>query len=88
MQEQERVANEEAEKRLKAALTAKREPVSTSSRTAPSGGATQSVAETAGEAKPVATEGGAVEDVSMELDQSVSTAATLSQGVVFFFPHL
>jgi THO complex subunit 2 len=34
MQEQERIANEEAEKRLKAALTAKREPGVTASRVA------------------------------------------------------
>ena len=34
MQEQERIANEEAEKRLKAALTAKREPGATASRVA------------------------------------------------------
>ena len=34
MQEQERITNEEAEKRLKAALTAKREPGATASRVA------------------------------------------------------
>ena len=34
MQEQERIANEEAEKRLKATLTAKREPGATASRVA------------------------------------------------------
>jgi THO complex subunit 2 len=46
MQEQERVASEEAEKRLKAALTAKREPSASASRVA---SPTQAVAGTAPE---------------------------------------
>ncbi|KAF9569407.1 hypothetical protein CPC08DRAFT_182366 [Agrocybe pediades] len=53
MQEQERIANEEAEKRLKAALTAKREPNAASRTASP---AVSSVPPQAGDAKPSVTE--------------------------------
>jgi hypothetical protein len=64
MQEQERIANEEAEKRLKAALTAKREPGASTSRVA-------TPDDTAG-AKPEFGEGGEgpSEDTAMEVDSA------------------
>ncbi|KAI0375719.1 hypothetical protein BV20DRAFT_1059341 [Pilatotrama ljubarskyi] len=67
LQEKERVASEEAEKRLKAALTAKREPNTTASRVAsPNPGAeTPANGEMTGEAKPSAPDAQAT-DVTME----------------------
>jgi len=70
MQEQERIANEEAEKRLKAALTAKREPNVTASRTAsPAAG---NVPPQTGDAKPAASEEA---ETQMEVD-TVATVVT------------
>lgn len=51
MQEQERIANEEAEKRLKAALTAKREPGSSTSRVASPAIGASATSEPSNEAK-------------------------------------
>ncbi|GLB33487.1 putative THO complex subunit 2 N-terminus [Lyophyllum shimeji] len=70
MQEQERIANEEAEKRLKAALTAKREPIV--SRVASPSFGTPSAPEVAVETKPRIEEQPSQEDVAMEVEQSVS----------------
>ncbi|KAJ3723327.1 transcription factor/nuclear export subunit protein 2-domain-containing protein [Lentinula raphanica] len=73
MQEQQRLANEEAEKRLKAALTAKREPSITQSRIAsPIPNSTKehpSETKTASDALPTS------EDVSMEVDTSSTVPA-------------
>jgi len=64
MQEQERVANEEAEKRLKAALTAKREPSNSVSRvSSPSVG-------TKDEQKLSVPEPNSTEDVAMDTDSA------------------
>jgi THO complex subunit 2 len=71
MQEQERVANEEAEKRLKAALTAKREPNTTPSRvSSPTAGAASTAKDLSVEQKPSGTEVTLSEDVSMETDSA------------------
>lgn len=73
MQEQERVANEEAEKRLKAALTAKREPS-----VAIPGTASPTIGTTAGplpESKPLAPETSISDDVSMEAEPANSIPA-------------
>jgi hypothetical protein len=70
MQEQERIANEEAEKRLKAALTAKREP--TASRVASPSLGNSGVAEAIVDMKPRAEEAPTQEDVAMEVEQSAS----------------
>ncbi len=76
MQEKERVANEEAEKRLKAALTAKREPNATASRVAsPSPGADKNVnGETAGEPKPAVNESKSGEIVMESAEERTATA--------------
>ena len=78
MQEKERVASEEAEKRLKAALTAKREPNATVSRVAsPNPGAEHAVngnGDTAGEAKAAVTESQSG-DVVMESAEEKSATA-------------
>lgn len=71
MQEQERVANEEAEKRLKAALTAKREPSNVTSRvSSPSIGATNISKDAPGEQKISTIEPNSTEDVTMDTDSS------------------
>lgn len=71
MQEQERVANEEAEKRLKAALTAKREPSTTASRVAsPALGANGDVVKAEGTA----------EENAMEVDVSTPQVPEVCQG--------
>ncbi|KAG6897219.1 hypothetical protein C0992_003417 [Termitomyces sp. T32_za158] len=71
LQEQERKASEEAEKRLKAALTAKREPVF--SRVAsPSNLGTSCVSETSTEVKPPTEEQLPQEDVSMDAELAAS----------------
>lgn len=76
MQEQERVANEEAEKRLKAALTAKREPSNTTSCvSSPSVGAINITKDVPGEQKPIVVEPSSTEDVAMDTD---STSVCLS----------
>ncbi|KAF5387899.1 hypothetical protein D9615_000104 [Tricholomella constricta] len=74
MQEQERVANEEAEKRLKAALTAKREP--TTSRIASPKRGNSAAPDTAVDAKPRVEEPPTQEDVMMEVEQSMCVPPT------------
>lgn len=73
MQEQERVANEEAEKRLKAALTAKREPSTTASRVAsPSLNAPGDLTtDMKVDTKVIPKEGSISEDVQMEVEATV-----------------
>ena len=66
MQEQERIANEEAEKRLKAALAAKRE-----SGTAAASASRVATPDEATAVKPESTEG-AIEDAAMEVDSTSS----------------
>ena len=68
MQEQDRLAAEEAEKRLKAALTAKREPSINPSRIASPSVVTP---ENATESKPTVQDAGEVADVPMETDTQV-----------------
>jgi THO complex subunit 2 len=68
MQEQERLAGEEAEKRLKAALTAKREPGTTASRVASPAGGNVSTPESS-DPKPPATE---ESETPMEVDLTPS----------------
>jgi THO complex subunit 2 len=69
LQEQERVANEEEEKRLKAALKAKREPSAATSRvSSPSIGATGATKDTIIEQKPSGPETSSTEDVNMEAE--------------------
>lgn len=67
MAEQERIAGEEAEKRLKAALTAKREPTSASRIASPRLG-TPSLPETVVDSNPPVEDMFAQEDVSMEVE--------------------
>jgi THO complex subunit 2 len=88
MQEQERVANEEAEKRLKAALTAKREPTITSRVASPSIGNTNtnneapanSAADLIVESTP-ATEGSISEDITMDTDTNPAVVSPPSAEV-------
>lgn len=75
MQEQERIANEEAEKRLKAALTAKREPTATSRVASPSLGNT-TTPDALVEAKLRIEETSAQEDVTMEVENASATPPT------------
>ncbi|KIK65595.1 hypothetical protein GYMLUDRAFT_70692 [Collybiopsis luxurians FD-317 M1] len=74
MQEQERKANEEAEKRLKAALTAKREPSITQSRVA-SPLPTSSSADSGSQTKPGPETLPSTEDVSMDSETTASVPA-------------
>lgn len=72
MQEQERLANEEAEKRLKAALTAKREPSVSQSRVAsPLPRSTESETKPTSETVPSTSE-----DVLMESEPSSTLTTT------------
>lgn len=83
MQEQERVANEEAEKRLKAALTAKsakREPSSTPHIGSPSVTAPNTPADIPNESKPIMDKN-AAEDVSMEIETAIVAASSPSAEV-------
>jgi len=71
MQEKERVANEEAEKRLKARLSAKRDPSASASRMeSPSGANTP---RDSSEQKPPLAEGN--EDNAMDVELEVTTPA-------------
>lgn len=74
MAEQERIAGEEAEKRLKAALTAKREPASASRIASPHLG-TPIPLESTADFNPAVEEASAQEDVSMEVEASVTPSA-------------
>jgi THO complex subunit 2 len=67
MQEQDKLAAEEAEKRLKAALTAKREPSVTTSRVA---SPSPAVASDAADFKASAMESVAGDDVPMDIDSA------------------
>jgi THO complex subunit 2 len=88
MQEQERVANEEAEKRLKAALTAKREPPTASRVASPSIGNSNAaneppinlVADTLVESTS-ATENNGSEDTTMDVDTNSSAISPPSAEV-------
>ena len=69
LQEQERVANEEEEKRLKAALKAKREPSAATSRVSSPGiGATGGTKDAAVEQKPPVLDASSTEYATMETD--------------------
>ena len=88
MQEQERVANEEAEKRLKAALTAKREPAAASQVASPSMGHSTSTNEShthpiAGIVvePPPSTDNNVSEDVTMDADTNTTVVSPLSAEV-------
>lgn len=71
MQEKERVANEEAEKRLKARLSAKRDPSASASRMeSPSGANTP---RDSSEQKPPLVEGN--EDNAMDVELEITTPA-------------
>jgi THO complex subunit 2 len=88
MQQQERLANEEAEKRLKAALTAKREPPVASRVASPSIGNSTSVNEppanptsdVAAEATPT-TENNAPEDITVDTDTNSAVVSPPSAEV-------
>ncbi|KAF7301535.1 hypothetical protein MIND_00719000 [Mycena indigotica] len=79
-QEQERIANTEAEKRLKAALTAKKPQASTSRMASP--GAGTPVPDPSTEAKP--QDAGQKEDVSMEIATAVPESPWLPELVPLF----
>ena len=83
MQEQERLAGEEAEKRLKAALTAKREPGTTASRVASPAGGNFSTPESS-DLKPPTTE---ESETLMEVDLTNPTSSQ-KDNVIPFFPLL
>lgn len=74
MQEQERIANEQAEKRLKAALTAKREPATSVSRVASPSIGNGGTPDPVTDYKPSVEEMSAADDISM--DAEASTAPT------------
>ncbi|TCD67697.1 THO complex subunit 2 [Steccherinum ochraceum] len=75
--EKERVASEEAEKRLKAALTAKREPAASSSRVASPGEGEQqpSATDQIQEVKAPPSEPPSGEPAAMDVDTSIATVA-------------
>ena len=88
MQEQERTANEEAEKRLKAALTAKRDPVASrvaSPSVGPSGGVTESgashISDAANDNPPLVQDHHANEGSAMEIDATPTAVSPLSAEV-------
>ncbi|RDB20480.1 THO complex subunit 2 [Hypsizygus marmoreus] len=74
VQEQERVANEEAEKRLKAALTAKREPSAASRMASPNIG-NSTASDALVDAKPPNEESQADDEVAMEVEQNFVAVA-------------
>jgi THO complex subunit 2 len=88
MQQQERLANEEAEKRLKAALTAKREPPVASRVASPSiGNSTtandppaNSTSDVAAEATPT-TENNTPEDITVDADTNSAVVSPPSAEV-------
>jgi len=81
MQEQERLAGEEAEKRLKAALTAKREPGITASRLASPAGGNASTIESS-DPKPASTE---ESETPMEIDGTITTPTQKDDVIPFIF---
>ncbi|KAI0650660.1 transcription factor/nuclear export subunit protein 2-domain-containing protein [Trametes meyenii] len=86
LQEKERVASEEAEKRLKAALTAKREPNASASRVASPNPVETSANGEASEAKPSAAEAQQM-DVSMELADGVLTSPPENPWLPELYPY-
>ena len=68
MAEQERIAGEEAEKRLKAALTAKREPASASRVASPRLDTPIPLEAAAADANPPVEDTATQEDISMEVE--------------------
>jgi len=93
MQEQERFANEEAEKRLKAALTAKREPAIASRMASPSVGVSNTVEplanpnhDTSPDAPPSVQETGMQEDVAMETEANPTAVLPPSTEVRSYSP--
>lgn len=78
MAEQERIAGEEAEKRLKAALTAKREPASASRIASPRLG-TPIPLEAAADPNPPVEDTSAQEDVSMEVEATTVPSPPISE---------
>jgi THO complex subunit 2 len=87
MQEHERLASEEAEKRLKAALTAKRDPVSSTTSSNVTGSGPGPVSEAVAESRPATLEGNIVEDATMEVDHPASTGSPPSQEVLHRIVH-
>jgi len=85
MQEQERLANEEAEKRLKAALTAKREPTTAASRMASPSIGNSSNADIQADSKPAIQESSAIEDASMEAEPTSVAVSPPSPEASFCF---
>lgn len=85
MNEKERIASEEAEKRLKAALTAKREPAASTSRVgSPAIGDSAPQSESAREGK-APTQG---EDVAMEgTETSIPAQPEVGPSVIDFTPY-
>jgi THO complex subunit 2 len=88
MQERERVANEEAEKRLKAALTAKREPAIASRVASPAVGITNATAELPTNTNPdmsmdatSAQENNAPDDATMDTETSTASVSLPSTEV-------
>jgi len=75
MQEQERVASEEAEKRLKATLAAKRDPSTNTSRIS-SPSVAEQVVNVEGESKSPAQENKSSEDVVMENGDALAQSAS------------
>jgi THO complex subunit 2 len=86
MAEQERIAGEEAEKRLKAALTAKREPASASRIASPRLG-TPTPLEAAAESNPPVEDTSAREDVSMEVEANAVPSPPTSEVSHEVFQH-
>lgn len=85
MQKQEQIASEEAEKRLKAALTAKREPVSASRVASPSLNHT-TAPDTAADSKPRIEETSTQEDTVMEVEQNNPMASPPTPEASFSSP--
>ncbi|EGO01596.1 hypothetical protein SERLA73DRAFT_49063 [Serpula lacrymans var. lacrymans S7.3] len=85
MQEKERLANEEAEKRLKARLAAKREPSTATSRVASPNGGSQSTPDDTATSKPIVSEN-VGEDVNME--NEISTTGSLPMTESPWIPEL
>lgn len=76
LQAQERESAEQAEKRLKAALTAKREPNAVSRVVSPIAGETAIVIEESQPSKVITTEDGATKDVAMDVVDATPSSVT------------
>jgi THO complex subunit 2 len=86
MAEQERIAGEEAEKRLKAALTAKREPTSTSRIASPRLG-TPTPLEVVAHSNPAVEDTSVQEDVSMEVEANAVPSPAVPEVSHEVFQH-